>query len=443
MRLFDRAALRHLLACIPLVLACAAEGSGDPGDGDDGEEDCTDGKCDDPGATADRECKEKCGGSTSNACFTECRDAAALDHCEARKSDAIDSAQKAFTPNNIRWACADVEGVNTNGRDDRGQEYCEYYAVVQPPPAAAGGALPDPVDLGRNKSSGSPTPLSLTLNEDQIFALEDEPDAIAGQCIFTSWHQDIELRYPVCGSSNVTCPKLTLSESAKLPSWQTSREYTKIPLTDEWMRMKVTINSNNAAADLFEKCLTDPPAGDASKPDDPLHDDYIRGCWKAYKTFKTEWRRSDPSVCAVGVRLTECGCGVDTNGDGTADITDPVEISRGVVPFQPDQDGTLRLRGFHLGTWSDMNQLPSGCRYLETGDTDSTKTLVACDLTASDVLSSQQDPKQKCREKYGDNVVVHVPVPAGAIVCTPPADGQYAATCSSMPWVVGGAPSGS
>src|SRR6185503_5569643 len=83
------------------------------------------------------------------------------------------------------------------------------------------------------------------------------------------------------------------------------------------------------------------------------------------------------------------------------------------------------------------------CRYIDTGDTDSTKTLVACDLTASDVLSSQQDPKQKCREKYGDNVVVHVPVPAGAIVCTPPADGQYAATCSSMPWVVGGAPSGS
>src|SRR5688500_2994359 len=176
MRLFDRAALIHLLACIPLVLAsCAVEGGDDTGG--DAEGDCTDGKCDDPGATADRECEEKCG-SNSGDCFSECRDAAALDHCAARKSDAIDSAQKAFTKDNIRWACADVEGVNTNGRDDRGQEYCEYYAVVQPPPATAGGTLPDPVDLGRNRSSGSPTPLSLSLNEDQLFALEDEPDAV-------------------------------------------------------------------------------------------------------------------------------------------------------------------------------------------------------------------------------------------------------------------------
>ena len=96
---------------------------------------------------------------------------------------------------------------------------------------------------------------------------------------------------------------------------------------------------------------------------------------------------------------------------------------------------TVREQLRPVADWQD--ELPAGCRYVETGDTDSTKTLVACDLTASDVLSSQQDPKQKCREKYGDNVVVHVPVPAGAIVCTPPADGQYSATCSSMPWVVG------
>src|SRR5688572_14104278 len=172
MRLMDRTVLMHLVASLPLALSgCAVEGSGDSTG--DGEEECTGDKCDDPGATADRECQEKCG-STSNDCFTECRDAAALDHCEARRSDAIDSAQKAFTPDNIRWACADVEGVNTNGRDDRGQEYCEYYAVVQPPPATTGAALPEPVDLGRNRSSGSPTSLSLTLNEDQIFALEDE-----------------------------------------------------------------------------------------------------------------------------------------------------------------------------------------------------------------------------------------------------------------------------
>jgi len=39
-------------------------------------------------------------------------------------------------------------------------------------------------------------------------------------------------------------------------------------------------------------------------------------------------------------------------------------------------------------------------------------------------------------------VVVHVPVPAAALVCNPPEDGQYAASCGDMPWVVGAAPSG-
>src|SRR6188768_990314 len=111
MRLIDRTVLMHLVASLPLALsACAVEGTESTGGGDD--EECTGDKCDDPGATSDRECEEKCG-SSSNSCFTECRDAAALDHCEARRSDAIDSAQKAFTTNNIRWACADVEGVNT------------------------------------------------------------------------------------------------------------------------------------------------------------------------------------------------------------------------------------------------------------------------------------------------------------------------------------------
>src|SRR5690606_35988162 len=145
---------------------------------------CTGDKCDDPGAAADRACAEKCG--DDSACVKQCRDEAALDHCEARRADAIDSAQRAFTPDDIRSACADDEGVNTNMRDDRGQEYCEYYAVVQPPPEAEGGELPAAVDLGRNRGDGTTSPLSLELTDDQIFALEDELDAVVGQCIFTS-----------------------------------------------------------------------------------------------------------------------------------------------------------------------------------------------------------------------------------------------------------------
>jgi cysteine-rich repeat protein len=389
-------------------------------------------KCDDPGTTADRECREECDGGDST-CLQTCRDGRALQHCEARRSDALNSAQKAFTKDNIRWACADVEGVNTNRKDDRGQEYCEYYAAIQLPPETEGGALPTLVTTGRAESNDS---LSLDLKEDQIFALEDEPDAIVGQCVFTSWHSDIQESLPVCNGSEVGCPKLTLPADTALPSWY-SRNELDLMVNRDIMRMKGSINSNVAASDLFEKCMTGPLVGDPADAEDPLNDNYLRGCMHTYELFKTEWRRSDPSICAAGGRLAECGCGVDTDGDGIANITDPKEISVAVVPRQPDTDGTLRLRGFHLGTWSDMNALPPGCRYIETGDADSTSTLVACDLTANDVLTSANDPKQRCRDKYGDNVVVHVPVPAAAIVCAPPADGVYTDSCGELPWVIG------
>ena len=418
-----------LFAAFALAAGCQSAADGE-------REFCLDGKCDDPGGTADAFCSKFCEGSEEPDCVKDCRDEAALNHCKARRSDAIDSAQKAFVPDAIRWACSDVEGVNTNNRDDRGQEYCEYYAVVQPPPKAEGEtALPEAVTLGRNLGSGRPTtPPSLELTEDQIFALEDNPDAVVGACVFTSWHSDISERLPVCDAPE-GCPELAADTGAKLPPWSADAGL-GINLTEDMMKMKGSINSNGAAADLFEKCLTEPPAGDPANAEDPLHDEYIRGCWKSYELFKTEWRRSDPSVCAAGVRLAECGCGVDSDGDGQIDVTGAQAISRAVVPFQPDDNGDIQLRGFHLGTWSDQNGLPTGCRYVETGDANSTRTLVACDIKGADLLASQNDPKGFCRDKYGDNVVIHVPVPKDAIVCEPPADGQYN-DCSDMPWVVG------
>jgi hypothetical protein len=366
----------------------------------------------------------------------KCRLEQAMGHCEARRDDALRSSQRAITPNHIRWACADVEGVNTNFRDDRGQEYCEYYAIVQPPPAKKGATAPKPVDLGRNLGSGT-TDLGVTLNEHQVFALEDEPDAVVGQCVFTSWHSDVNIPLPICEGSS--CPEFAMADNARLPSWDKDPKL-GFKLTDEFAQMQIGINSNNAASDLVSKCLVDTLAGDPKDKKDPLHDSYVRGCMKLTDlSFFTEWRRSDPSICAVSGRLSECGCGVDTNGDGKADITDPLQIALGIVPPQPEKgpDGKpiVKLRGFRLGTWSGIDELPAGCRFLKTGD--DSHTLVSCDLTASDLLASQKDPKGRCREKYGDNVVVHLPIPAAALVCTPPADGQYSASCGVRPWEIG------
>jgi hypothetical protein len=404
--------------------SCASEGGGD------GPE-CDGDKCDDPGSSAQRQCELACEDSSESDCVSKCREGKAMEHCEARRSDAVDSSQKAFVGDAIRWACSDVEGVNTDGQDDRGQEYCEYYAVVQPPPAEEGGATPPAVDLGRN---GSGKPLALELTEDQLFALEDNSSAIVGQCLFTSWHSDVEGELPACDAGAVpgACPALSVPDDAALPPWMTSTSL-GLELTAEMAQMKVSINSNGAAVDLLEKCMVDPPAGDPENDDDPLNDDYIRGCWKSFQLFGTEWRRSDPTICVAAMRAAECGCGVDSNGDGTPDVTAVADIARALVPRQPSSGGAVTLRGFRLGTWSGASALPAGCRYLDTGD--QSQTLVGCNLTAGDVLSAQTDVKGKCREKYGDNVVVHIPVPGDALVCAPPADGQYSASCGDMvPW---------
>lgn len=412
---------RVLILCLcSFALAASCQSGDGPRDN------CVGAKCDDPGSTADRECREMCGGDS--ACFETCRSERALDHCEARRDDAINSSQRAFVKDAIRWACSDVEGVNTNGKDDRGQEYCEYFAVVQPPPATEGGELPGTEVLGRGSKLG------IELTEDQIFALEDEPSAVVGQCLFTSWHQDVLQELPGCATGE--CPELAVAESSPLPSWAAGDRSLGYQLTGANARMQVSINSNGAAVDLLEKCIVDPPV--VTDEGDPKNDHYIRGCMKAFDLFKTEWRRSDPTICTAAMRLGECGCGVDTDGDGVADITDVNEIARGLIPRQPQQiDGqdVVTLRGFRLGTWGDAEGLPAGCRYVQDGE--STHTLVSCDLTAADLLAASGDPKDRCRAKYGDNVVVHIPVPAPAIVCNPDPEGAFTDTCGAFPWVVG------
>lgn len=441
------------------VIATALSLAACQGDSSRGEL-CESGKCDTPGTTADRVCTENCCMAAGlmdadldsclgerapfsdpgvQSCFDECREGEAVDHCEARRADALESSQVAFVPDAIRWACADVDGVNTNNSDDRGQEYCEYYAVVQPPPATEGGELPAPVELGRKLDNASSTTLSLELSEDQLFALEDEPDAVVGQCVFTSWHQDVPGPLPVCDSG--TCPNLPLAADAQLASWMTEPEIA-IPLSEDYMRMKVTINSNSAAVDLAEKCMAPVAQGDRSDAKDPLNDPYMRGCMGAFSLFGTEWRRSDPTICTAAMRLSECGCGVDTDADGTADLTiDPndrqsrIAVAQALIPPQPNDSGDITLRGFRLGTWSDASGLPAGCRFVDIGE--DSQTVVACDLTATDVVAAQSDPKERCREKYGANVVVHIPVPTAAIVCTPPDGGTYSDTCGELPWVLG------
>ncbi len=339
-----------------------------------------------------------------------------LEACELRQADILQTGKPRFLEDFVRWPCGDVEGVNTNGRDDRGQEYCEYFAVVQ---------VPD--EFGENLEErgqifGIPgdTPLAPELNDDQLFLLEDMADDVVGSCVFTSWHKDIPGPVPACDSG--TCPDVLGNE-----------------ITEEFFRMRIGFNSNAAASDLVQQCLR---RVESTNYGESLgfENEFIRGCMLVADIFGTEWRASDPQICAAAMRLGECGCGVAGAPDA--------DLGFAMVPplsAQREQAGedAVTFRGFELGTWDNPEGLPTGCSYVDIGVEDSgepSKTMVTCDITGNDLIQNAADPKGFCRAKYGDDVVLHVPVPARALECNPPAEGIFSHTCEAQPWVVNASP---
>jgi hypothetical protein len=341
-----------------LSVACGAEGA--PPDDDPM---CTGAKCDVPD------------------------DPAALS-CERGRGDAFNPNKLAFTTNALRWSCADVPGVTA---EDRGQEYCEYFAIVEVPPTSEADDWFETAVLGRNlgaDSSYGTTPLSVELNDYQIEWLEYDESEVVGQCVFTSWNSDFEAPAPACTAAS--CP-----------------EVFGVRATADVFRMGFEVNSTDAAQLLVADCAVDTAGGD--------DDDYLRGCMLNDELNGTAFRKSDSVACAASMRLAECGCQTTTG----------VALDVALAPWE--------RRGFPLGTWSGASQLPASCRYLDLGD--GSQTVVTCDLTAADILGSASDPKGRCRDKYADNVVVHVPVPAQAITCSG-GDSPYTSTCSATPWVV-------
>ena len=345
-----------------------------------------------------------------------------IESCQRRRADALAGNEAVFTETAIRWACADAEGVNTNNFDNRGQEYCEHFAIVQLPPAVEGEEPPGPLKLGAlipnpdNDFEPGNTPLGVELTLDQIIALEEDPDAIAGACIFTSWHEDIRAPAPSC-----------------IPDGESCTEVLGLPLLGEHFRMKLGVNSNDAARLLIEDCYkTAAPVGNPENDADPLHDEFTRACMLNADINETAWRRSDNAICAVINRLRECGCGLD----GGYDLFDALLLHVDDMDWEDEDEAQYNVRGFPLGGWAGKETLPPGCRYVEVGDF--SRTVVQCNLTALEVINHADEVKKHCIAKYADKIVVHVPLPQTPIVCEPADDAAYPQGCQEKPWVIGG-----
>ncbi len=323
--------------------------------------------------------------------------------CVDRQAEILKGNRDLFLRDNLRWSCADVAGVNTNNEDSRGQEYCEYFAALRLPPTEDGGEFGESVTVGRNLAKGT-TPLGLELSEDQLYYLEDNDSEVLGSCVFTTWHNDADLEIPACETE---CPDVQ-----------------GLTVDADQFQMKLFFNGNGAANALVRDCVDaalkdNYKKGELENESDPYHSDYYRACVLTDAAQGFTWRKSDTTVCAVGMRLSECGC-VDNGAD----------VANALVPQATEENG---FRGFPLGGWKSPTELPSGCRYVELGD--NSQTIVTCDLSGSDILSNSKDLKGLCRSRYGDNVVVHVPIPAETITCSP-GDNQYASTCTETPWIV-------
>src|SRR5687768_8948711 len=285
--------MKPSITSLAFLLAAACSGSSDPN------QDCSDGKCDTPGGTVEEQC--------TNA-----------------RVPAMDERRPHFIDQGVRWSCRDVNGVtaDSNTKDDRGQEYCEYFGMIhsagipevimdeqgpvfcdESTPCATGTCNTSifscvsatAVDrstkadiLGKNTteevdSGHAVTPLDPELTPGQIEWLAQNPSEKVGECVFTSWHQDIT-KLPT-SVETIGGHKLTAATPGT---------------TDKLFRMQVGFNSNGAAKALVEECLT--------KGDSKIEDGFMRGCMLCDEPGCIPWRKSDPSVCTMAMRIAECGC---------------------------------------------------------------------------------------------------------------------------------------
>lgn len=313
--------------------------------------------------------------------------------CAERRMDALTAGRDGLQQGALRWSCADVPGTPA---DERGQEYCEYFAMVQLPgqdaPQAYGKSLGTAFEHGH-------TPYGLDLDAADVALLESEPEAIVGQCVFTSWQSDMDTD---CVGECDGAPQIM-----------------GIPADDAGtFRMTLDFNSREAAVALVNDCMDFiAPEGDPNDPDDPRHDPFLRACELNADINATPHRKSDNIACTAAARLAECGCGVGFT-----------------APDLPTALAPPYLLGFPLGGWAHREVLPPGCRFADAEP--GSHTLVTCDLTALQVLDHAEELKAYCQETYADDVVVYVPIPWAFVSCEPPADETYASTCTEFPWVI-------
>jgi hypothetical protein len=293
----------------------------------------------------------------------------------------------------VRWQCGDRPGVD--GAEDRGQEYCEYFALS---------------------------------NGKRADTYADIDPAAPLYCFFTSVYMDVT-------DDTVLDAKLA-KELAK-------KENANAPISKDLIRMKGQFNSRGAATTLVVDAMNAPKDVNderqaacflaSTDPANSANAEKLRTACRGqdlsnktawskvtklgvkipttkaanYQTYKdlvacmavdnlehggVDWRMSDPHIAQVTVRANdECGCAYTALPDA--------------------------LPGFLQGTWSSKDALPPGCRRVKVDGQDYAQ-MTLCEVPASErsdletSLDYSENIQAFCNERYGKDIVLTAPLRA-------------------------------
>jgi hypothetical protein len=293
----------------------------------------------------------------------------------------------------VRWQCGDRPGVD--GAEDRGQEYCEYFAL----------------------SKGK-----------RVDTIADADPAAPLYCLYTSVYMDV--------AEGTT-------RDAKLAAELSKKENANATVSKDLVRMKGQFNSRGAATTLVVDAMNAPKdvnderqaacflasIDPANKANAEKLKEACRGksltsksAWSkvtklgakipkttdaSYETYKdmvacmavdnlehggVDWRMSDPHIAQVTVRANdECGCQYTALPDA--------------------------LEGFLQGTWSSKDALPPGCRRVKVDGQDY-QHMTLCEISASErgdletSLDYSENLQAFCNERFGKDIVLTAPLRA-------------------------------
>lgn len=293
----------------------------------------------------------------------------------------------------VRWQCGDRPGVD--GVDDRGQEYCEYFAVsngkrvdtfADADPAAPLSCFFTSVYMDVTEDTVRDGYLAQALSEADNFGVSIDPDLVRMKGQFNSRGAATTL---VVDAVNVETSQNDQRQAACfLASIDPANKANAEKLKAACRGVKLTSASAWKKAQQLGAKI--PKSTDASYE---TYKDTV-ACMSVGRLEHggVDWRMSDPHIAQVVVRANdECGC---------------------TYSALPDA-----LEGFIQGTWSSKDALPAGCRRVKVDGSDYVHMTI-CDIPDSERgdletnLDYSENLQAFCNDRFGKDIVLTAPLRA-------------------------------